>query len=127
MVTAQHWKPRAGSRMVSGSGRNGNEAVATSEAFARWLHHRQGPISPPVELQLAGGISFRRHLGDTLFGSFSFFRSTPGQNVIDYLVQPHLSICTRPQAGWPAGGYIACLSVINQSTRRGYPANVATG
>jgi len=40
-----------------GSGRNGNEVVAgaASEAVIRWLHHRYAP----VELPLAGRVSFR--------------------------------------------------------------------
>jgi len=44
-------------RMVTGSGRNGNEAVigAASEAFTRWLHHHR---YAPVELPSAESYRF---------------------------------------------------------------------
>jgi len=47
-------------RTATGSGRNGNEAVAgaASEAFARWLHHRCATIELPSE----GCVSFRHSI-----------------------------------------------------------------
>ena len=42
----RHWQHRShhvNDETPAGSGRNGNEAVAASETFARWLHRRYAP------------------------------------------------------------------------------------